>query len=62
MCLACRLGTPVVLRQFLRWLAKDRSAVAAGTPVPPQWQGWLLALALGACGFSMCIIHHQLFW
>ena len=25
-------------------------------------QGWLLALALGACGGAMAILHHQLFF
>ncbi|GIL76011.1 hypothetical protein Vretifemale_5752, partial [Volvox reticuliferus] len=52
-----RLGTPVALRQFLRWL----QAYAANES-PPQWQGWVWAVVLGACGYSMAIIHHQLFW
>ncbi|GLC33196.1 hypothetical protein PLESTB_000360400 [Pleodorina starrii] len=52
-----RLGTPVALRQFLRWLQSYAAAES-----PPQWQGWVWAVVLGACGYSMVIIHHQLFW
>ncbi|GFR41484.1 hypothetical protein Agub_g2175, partial [Astrephomene gubernaculifera] len=52
-----RLGTPVALRQFLFWL----QAYAAGTP-QPEWKGWVWAVVLGACGCSMVVIHHQLFW
>ncbi|GIL44672.1 hypothetical protein Vafri_2198, partial [Volvox africanus] len=52
-----RLGTPVALRQFLRWLQ-----AYAAQESPPQWQGWVWAVVLGACGYSMAIIHHQLFW
>ncbi len=47
----------MALRQFLIWL----QAYDAGSS-PPQWEGWVWAVVLGVCGFSMVIIHHQLFW
>ncbi|KAG2425890.1 hypothetical protein HYH02_014893 [Chlamydomonas schloesseri] len=52
-----RLGTPVALREFLRWL----QAYDAGED-PTEWKGWLWAVVLGLCGLSMMLIHHQLFW
>ncbi|KAG2488022.1 hypothetical protein HYH03_013329 [Edaphochlamys debaryana] len=54
---AQRLGTPVALREFLRWL----QAYDAGEN-PPEWRGWVMAGVLGLCGSTMIIIHHQLFW
>lgn len=54
---AHRLLQPVILRQFLQWLSNYN----AGTP-DPEYQGWLLAVALGCCGLLFAVIHHQLFW
>ncbi|GAX75678.1 hypothetical protein CEUSTIGMA_g3121.t1 [Chlamydomonas eustigma] len=52
-----RLSSPVVLRTFLLWL----QSYAAGNS-PPEWQGWIIALGLGLCGFAAAILHHQLFY
>ncbi|KAL6765994.1 hypothetical protein V8C86DRAFT_2453065 [Haematococcus lacustris] len=52
-----RLAGPLTLRQFLRWL----QSYGAGAE-PPLWQGWLLAVALGATGCLMTLMHHRLFW
>ena len=49
-----RLVSPVVLRLFLLRL----QAYSAGSN-PPPWRGWMLALGLGAGGFAMAVLHHQ---
>jgi hypothetical protein len=54
---ACRLATPVALRYFLLWLQEYGQGLD-----PPPYRGWLLALAIGAGGFSTASLHHQLFW
>lgn len=55
---ACRLTSPVILRQYLTWL--QRTAVAPpGTPV---WPGWCWALGVAAGGMAMTLVHHQFFW
>ena len=42
-----RLVAAVVLRQYVSWL----QASSSGTPSGPDYQGWLLAVALGLCAF-----------
>ena len=43
-----RLVAAVVLRQYVSWL----QASSSGTPSGPDYQGWLLAVALGLCAFA----------
>lgn len=68
-----RVSAPLVLREFLQWqVAASAAEAVAGASggggggqvvgAPPEWQGWLLALALGALGFSISVVHHQFFW
>lgn len=52
-----RLLSPLALRQFLRWISDYKNGED-----PPQYQGWLLALALGAGGVLVAVLHHRLFW
>ncbi|KXZ56223.1 hypothetical protein GPECTOR_1g194 [Gonium pectorale] len=49
-----RLGTPVALRQFLRWLQDYDAGVA-----PPQWQGWMWAVILGAVSMRAAFLMRQ---
>lgn len=55
--IAVRLLGPVILRQFLIWLQDYNDG-----NTNEQWQGWMLAVALGSTGLAMAILHHQLFW
>jgi len=55
---AVRVSTPIILREFLRWIQSD----GAGAPRPDASFGWGLAALIGFTGFCMAVIHHQLFW
>jgi hypothetical protein len=54
-----RVGSPLLLRQFLDWLVLNHNA---GTDAAPTSEGWMWAGILA--GFSYCyvLVHHQLFW
>jgi hypothetical protein len=54
---ACRVCSPIALRQFLRWMAGEGAQPGAG-----QAAGWGWALLLCTGGALMIVIHHQFFW
>ncbi|PNW79864.1 hypothetical protein CHLRE_08g369740v5 [Chlamydomonas reinhardtii] len=67
---ALTLITPVLLRELLRWLQAavsphDGSSGADNiehVPKPPEWKGWVLAVALGLCSMAMPMMLHHHKW
>lgn len=55
--LACRIGSPVLLRQLLQWLTRAASPEGA-----PAFEGWMWAGLLASSGFLLTMIHHQFLW
>ena len=56
--IAVRVGSPLLLRQFLDWLSLNKIS----PELAPTSTGWMWAGILA--GFSYCyvLVHHQLFW
>lgn len=52
--IAVRVGSPLLLRQFLDFLTAD--------PPAPDSDGWRWAGALAAFSYAYVLVHHQLFW
>jgi ATP-binding cassette subfamily C (CFTR/MRP) protein 4 len=57
--IAVRVGSPLLLRQFLDWLVLNN---ASGTEAAPTSQGWMWAGILAAFSYCYVLVHHQLFW
>ncbi|KAG2430853.1 hypothetical protein HXX76_009827 [Chlamydomonas incerta] len=58
------LVTPVLLREFLRWLeaaTQGPDGSGDGGP-PPVWRGWVFAVALGLSGISIPLMMHHHNW
>lgn len=54
---AFRIGSPVALRQLVKWLSDYES------PKPTQdADGWMWAVLLCLFGVGLALAHHQLFW
>ncbi|KAG2423828.1 hypothetical protein HXX76_014988 [Chlamydomonas incerta] len=57
------LITPVLLREFLRWLeVATQDHDDGGEGAPPVWRGWVLAAALGLSGISIPLMMHHHNW
>lgn len=54
-----RVGSPLLLRQFLDWLVLNNTS---GTEAAPTSEGWMWAGILAAFSYCYVLVHHQLFW
>jgi len=57
--ISVRVGSPLLLRQFLDWLVLNNTS---GTEAAPTSEGWMWAGSLAAFSYGYVLVHHQLFW
>ena len=49
----------MILKLFLVWVIGNYTS---GSAEYPPWKGWAIAAGLGLTGYSMTLLHHQIFW
>lgn len=59
---ACRLGAPIFLLNFLDFLQSNDTSSSSSTSPIPTWKGWLWAGLIPLCAWGHTLFHHQLLW